>query len=303
MSQDNVTLSSRDARVLVLADFSNLAYRVTPTFSMAPYPMVRRALLRVRDVARAVGATDLAFAFDPDPALSPLFGGAPEEARTPVARRLLRELGYPCYQEPGVSADDLLIALARTAEGAGFGAVVIASHDMDLLAAVSPRTSLVRPMTAHGTFLRFDIWNAERIAKRFGIPIARLVDLRVLGCRPYLGTTHAILDGRSSRRLLARYGSLASIYAHLPEIEPAGLRDRLASQETFAGERLASIQAVAERVVAFDPDAGRLGVRGAHHPIDAGLEGFQRHSLLLAADGPRLASLASLALATSGAGG
>jgi hypothetical protein len=270
-------------RILALADFSNLAFRSHSRAGMSSYAMVRRVLLRTREVVRAIGATDLAFVFDPDPTPSIHWSGPAEEARVPAARAILRSLGYPCYQD-GISADDLLIAAARRAEEAGFTRVAVISHDRDLLAAVSAQTSLIRPETQG----HLDIWDAARITRRFGVPAAAFADLRVLGCRPFFGTTRAILDGKASRRLLHLYGSLENIYLHLAEIEPERLRDHLAADEAFARSRLAGIRAIEAASVLIDREGGHLGQPVAG-PIDPGLWGLDRGGLLESSDEPRLA--------------
>jgi hypothetical protein len=212
---------------LLLLDFDNLAIS-GPSKPASPHAELRRVLRLLRQVALATDATHVQICADPDRP-SPRFAGGPDETRKAVALALLHQLGYPVAQDGG-SADALLIALAATAEAAGFARVTILSGDADLVAAVlaGTRTALWWFDWRRGGYRYFDREALLRIGDGSRRGPQRIVHQVVEdgGAAGFMAFAK-VLDRRTSRRLIARFGSAEAALAQLDQVEPAALRERL----------------------------------------------------------------------------
>ena len=257
-----------DGPTYLFVDFSNFAIR-SGAASLSPYGLVRRALLRTRDVVRLTHATHVAFALDPV-LVSPRYAGTLDKARSSVAGRLLGELGYPTYAAGGWSADDILVSLAAQAEAAGYHAIVT-SGDHGLRRALGERTDVLEVKSRPGG-VRL-VWRTAQALQASGISVA---DHLALGTRQVSDRSQpAIVDGRTAKRLLVEFGSIDALYANIAAVEPDGLRARLLEMEPVARARAAHVAARAISPVCFDPSLGRLGA-GTIALVEPSLAGLDR---------------------------
>jgi 5'-3' exonuclease len=99
---------------------------------------------------------------------------APEDLRAqfPWIRRIVDAYRLAALEQEGEEADDVIAALARSAERAGLE-VEIASTDKDLMQLVSEHVTLLDTM-------RDRRFGPKEVEARFGVPPAQMLDLRAL---------------------------------------------------------------------------------------------------------------------------
>jgi DNA polymerase-1 len=148
----------------------------------------------------------------------------PEELRVqiPLTQEALKLLGVTVLTEPDVEADDVIGTFAVRAAAAGFE-VVIASTDKDLM-------QLVRDPAITMWHTRLErLLDEKGVAEVFGVPPAKVGEVlslmgdasdNVPGC-PGIGE-------KGAKELIARWGSIDEIYAHLDEVTPTRARKALA---------------------------------------------------------------------------
>ena len=163
---------------------------------------------------------------------------------------LVRALGFPVLEVPGVEADDVIGTLAREAAEAGHP-VIISTGDKDMAQLVDDRVTLVNTMTD----TRLD---AQGVREKFGVPPERIVDYLAL-----VGDTSDNIPGvpkvgpKTAAKWLDQYGSLDEIVAHADEIKGKvgeSLREHL--DDLALSRRLATIRRDLELDVR--PEALRL---------------------------------------------
>lgn len=139
-------------------------------------------------------------------------------------RELPALLGAPPLLVAGEEADDVLATAARARVAAG-DQVLVVSGDRDLLQIAGPAVSILFVGRRGGAHEEYD---PARVTARFGVPPPALPDLRA-----FLGDPADDLPGlagvgpRIAARWLARHGDLAGVLAHIDELEPAHLRERV----------------------------------------------------------------------------
>lgn len=169
-------------------------------------------------------------------------------------------MGWARYRAQAFEADDALAVVAQQAIKAGFDHAWIATGDHDLLGVVDEHISVVMM----GGGIRESAaapWTPARILEKYGVPPAHIPDYKALvgdSTDNYPGVP-GIGPGKAEP-LLRQYGSIANIYAHIEEIEPKSVRDRLRAGEDLAWLclDLATLETRATLTPPFDPDAGAL---------------------------------------------
>jgi DNA polymerase I len=162
----------------------------------------------------------------------------PEElaAQIEPLHALVRALGLPLLQVPGVEADDVIGTLARRAAAEGME-TLISTGDKDMAQLVDSHITLVNTMS-------HTVLDRDGVMDKFGVPPERIVDLLAL-----MGDSSDNIPGiprvgpKTAARWLNDFGSLDALVARAGEIKgKAGesLRDNL---DTLAlSRRLATIQ-------------------------------------------------------------
>ena len=170
------------------------------------------------------------------------------------------KMGWARYRAQGYEADDAMAVVAHQAIAAGFDHVWIATGDHDLLGAVDEHISVLM-MGGGIKEAAAAPWTPEKVQTKYGVGPAHIPDFKALvgdSTDNYPGVL-GIGPGKAAP-LLAQYGSLAGIYAHLDEVEPKSVRERLRAGEDMAWLclELATLETKAILTPPFDPNAGEL---------------------------------------------
>ncbi len=220
----------------------------------------------------------------------------PDELRVqvPITQEAVSLLGLAVLTEPDVEADDVIGTLAARAARAGFE-VVIASGDKDLMQLVADplvkmwHTRLERLLDERG------------VEEAFGVPPARVGEVLAL-----MGDASDNIPGckgigeKTAKELIAAWGSVDAVYAHLDEVTPPRARKALAEHR---GEVDLSRELVRIRTdLALATDLAGLARRPADVPRLAELYRRLGFTSLLAETEPRPAAPAAAAVAARTAG-
>ncbi len=127
---------------------------------------------------------------------------------------VVRLLGWPVLEVPGIEADDAIGTLARAAAASGHQ-VVISTGDKDLAQLVTPQVTLINTMSNE----RLD---EAGVMAKFGVPPARIVDYLTL-----VGDTVDNVPGvdkvgpKTAAKWIAEHGSLDGVIAAADSIKGA----------------------------------------------------------------------------------
>jgi len=148
---------------------------------------------------------------------------------------VVRLLGWPVLEVPGIEADDAIGTLARVAAAAGHD-VVISTGDKDLAQLVTPKVTLINTMSNE----RLD---QAGVQAKFGVPPERIVDYLTL-----VGDTVDNVPGvekvgpKTAAKWIAEHGSLDGVMAAADQIKGvAGENLRKALDWLPTGRRLVTV--------------------------------------------------------------
>ncbi|MFM2056894.1 MAG: polymerase [Pseudomonadota bacterium] len=138
----------------------------------------------------------------------------PDDLRSQIEpiHAVVRLLGWPVLEVPGIEADDALGTLARVGAASGHD-VVISTGDKDLAQLVNAQVSLINTMTNE----RLDVAGVEA---KFGVPPDRIIDYLTL-----IGDTVDNVPGvakvgpKTAVKWLAEHGSLDGVMAAAASIK------------------------------------------------------------------------------------
>lgn len=142
-------------------------------------------------------------------------------AQLPLLNEYLEVAGIPMIRIEDQEADDVMATLADRAARDG-AAVRLATSDKDLMQLVSDRIRIVPPTK---TDVEMD---PVAVEVKTGVRPDQIVDWLAL-----IGDSADNIPGvngigpKTATRLIARFGSLAACFERAPEIESAGLREKL----------------------------------------------------------------------------
>ncbi len=132
----------------------------------------------------------------------------PDDLRTqiPPIHAVVRLLGWPVLEVPGIEADDAIGTLARVGEAAGHR-VIISTGDKDLAQLVTQHISLINTMSN-------ETLDIAGVKAKFGVPPDRIVDYLTL-----VGDTVDNVPGvdkvgpKTAAKWIAEHGSLDGVIA------------------------------------------------------------------------------------------
>jgi DNA polymerase-1 len=162
----------------------------------------------------------------------------PEELARQIEpiHEVVRLLGWPVLEVPGVEADDVIGTLARLAEAGGHQ-VVVSTGDKDLAQLVTPQVRLINTMTG-------ETLDEAGVRAKFGVPAGLIVDYLAL-----VGDTVDNVPGvdkvgpKTAARWLAEHGSLDGVIAAASRISGAtGENLRRALDWLPMGRRLVTVK-------------------------------------------------------------
>ena len=143
--------------------------------------------------------------------------------QTAPAKELLKALGYRILEKEGYEADDLLGTVSRLTEERG-GECFILTGDRDSLQLISDKTKVL--LVTKGETVCYD---EEKFKEKYGILPTQFVDAKAL-----MGDSSDCIPGvpgigeKTALPLIARFGSLEGVYAHLEDsFIKAGVRTKL----------------------------------------------------------------------------
>jgi DNA polymerase-1 len=218
-----------NAPTLLLVDGSSYLYRAYHAMpdlrgpGDVPTGAIHGIVAMLRQLRRQVGAEHAACIFD---AHGPTFRDAwyPQykAQRTPMPPALVaqiapihevvRLLGWPVIEMPGVEADDVIGTLARLGERSGHQ-VLVSTGDKDLAQLVTPQVTLINTMSNE----RLD---EAAVQAKFGVPPSRIVDFLTL-----TGDTVDNVPGvekvgpKTAAKWIAEHGSLDGVIAAAAQVK------------------------------------------------------------------------------------
>jgi DNA polymerase I len=136
----------------------------------------------------------------------------------PYFRPIVEAFGYRNLEFPGWEADDVIATLATRADDAGIKTTIV-STDRDAFQLVSDNVTLM--MTPRGV-ADVNVYTPGRVEARYGIRPDQIPDF--IGLK---GDTSDNIPGipgigdKTAGQLIAQYGSLEEVIAHVDELTPA----------------------------------------------------------------------------------
>ena len=179
----------------------------------------------------------------------------PDDLRPQIdfIREMVDAFNIPRIEREGYEADDVLGSLSAWAEKEGL-AVKIITGDRDLLQLVTERVVVNLPGRSLSDAKDYF---PEDVYKKLGVYPHQVVDYKAL-----VGDTSDNIPGvrgigaKTAVRLLAQYGTLDEIYAHLDELKPSEKRKlEEGRQNAYLSQNLARIRT--DLPVAFDIEQAR----------------------------------------------
>jgi len=239
--------------ILLLVDGSSYLYRAYHAMPDLRGPQgqatgaVHGMVAMMKKLREQIGAEHAACVFD---AKGPTFRDAwyPEykaqRAPMPDALReqiepiheVVRLLGWPILEVPGIEADDAIGTLARVAAESGHS-VIISTGDKDLAQLVTQDVTLINTMSN-------ETLDVAGVVAKFGVPPERIIDYLTL-----MGDTVDNVPGvekvgpKTAAKWIAEYGSLDGVIAAADKIKGvAGENLRKALDWLPTGRRLVTVK-------------------------------------------------------------
>ena len=179
----------------------------------------------------------------------------PEEfsSQVPILREFLDAWGIPFIEIDNYEADDIIGTIASRAAESGSYDTMIVTGDRDAFQLIRPDVRVLFTKKGISEIIVFD---EAAFREAYGFEPLRLIDLKGL-----MGDNSDNIPGvpgvgeKTAKKLLADYGSLEGVYAHLEDISGKKLKERLAENKNQAelSKKLATIDCRAP--VPFEPEA------------------------------------------------
>jgi DNA polymerase-1 len=224
-------MSDETKPILLLVDGSSFLYRAYHAMpdlrgpEGQPTGAVHGIVAMMKKLRDDIGAEHAACVFD---AKGPTFrddwypeykaqrAPMPDALREQIApiHEVIRMLGWPVLEVPGIEADDAIGTLARIAAQSGHR-VVIATGDKDLAQLVTPDVTLINTMSKPPERL-----DEAGVREKFGVAPDRIIDYLTL-----MGDTVDNVPGvekvgpKTAAKWIAEYGSLDGVVAAAEQIK------------------------------------------------------------------------------------
>ena len=166
----------------------------------------------------------------------------PEDIRSaiPDIKRIIKGFNIPCIEKDGYEADDVIGALAKQAEKAGYD-VYMVTPDKDYGQLVSEKIKIYKPGYQGGTV---DIMGPAEVCAKWGIDnVDQVID--ILGL---MGDAVDNIPGimgvgeKTAAKLIKEYGSIENIIANADNIKGAlGEKIRKGKEDAIMSKKLATI--------------------------------------------------------------
>ena len=277
-------------QLLVLVDGSSYLYRAfhaLPALTNSkgqPTGAMHGVIAMLKRLRGAQPTDHFAVVFDPRgpthrdawfPAYKANRPSMPDELASQVAPliEIIKAMGMPLLQYPGVEADDLIASLTARAEAAGMR-VLISTGDKDLAQLVNAQVTLINTMDD-------TVLDRAGVIAKFGVPPERIVDyLTLVGDSVDNVPGVPMVGPKTACKWINTYGDLAGVVAHAAEITGKvgdNLRNALVqlplAQRLVTVMRDIDIDVVPDDLRLAPPDNERLlalfrsGFLMAEHPL------------------------------------
>ena len=241
--------------ILLLVDGSSFLYRAYHALpdlrgpEGQPTGAVHGIVAMMKKLREDIGAEHAACVFD---AKGPTFrdewyaeykaqrAPMPDDLRAQIEpiHEVVRLLGWPVLEVPGIEADDAIGTLARLGAASGHQ-VVVATGDKDLAQLVTPDVSLINTMAKPPERL-----DEAGVLAKFGVPPDRIIDYLTL-----MGDTVDNVPGvekvgpKTAAKWIAEHGSLDGVIANADKIKGvAGENLRKALDWLPMGRKLVTVR-------------------------------------------------------------
>lgn len=193
----------------------------------------------------------------------------PDDLRAQIdpIHEVVKLLGWPILEVPGIEADDAIGTLARLGEASGHR-VVVSTGDKDLAQLVTEHVTLVNTMTN-------ETLDIAGVTAKFGVPPDRIIDYLTL-----IGDTVDNVPGvekvgpKTAAKWIAEHGSLDGVIAAAASIKgAAGENLRKALDWLPQGRRLITVVTDCD-LAAYVPNWPALDALGLRQPDQHGLLDF-----------------------------
>jgi len=170
----------------------------------------------------------------------------------PYIHRVVEAFAIPVVKLAGYEADDLIGTLAAQASSQGLE-VVIVTGDKDMFQLLSPAVRIYDPVK--DKFL-----TEEDCLDRFGVEPARVVEVMGL-----MGDATDNIPGvkgigeKTAKKLIAEFGTIENLLAHLPEVKGDKLRGLLEAHADLARQSRKLATIVTDCPVTFERERFHLG--------------------------------------------
>ena len=250
-----MTMPAMSKPILLLVDGSSFLYRAFHALpdlrgpEGQPTGALHGMVAMMKKLREDIGAEHAACVFD---AKGPTFrddwypeykaqrAPMPDALREQIGpiHEVVKLLGWPVLEVPGIEADDAIGTLSALAAASGHR-VVIATGDKDLAQLVTPDVSLINTMSRPPERL-----DEAGVLEKFGVPPDRIIDYLTL-----MGDTVDNVPGvekvgpKTAAKWIAEYGSLDGVVASADKIKGvAGENLRKALDWLPTGRRLVTVK-------------------------------------------------------------
>jgi len=148
-------------------------------------------------------------------------------------RQLVEAFNLPIFELDGYEADDVLGSLSNQAGEQGIDTVII-TGDADAMQLVSPRVRVFYPKPG-GSFSDAMLYDEEAVNQKYGVNPQHIADLKALvGDKSDNIPGVSGIGNKTAISLINQFGSIEQIYAHIDEVAPEKLKNRLRDNEAIA---------------------------------------------------------------------
>ena len=175
----------------------------------------------------------------------------------PKVKLVVRALNIPEYEQEGFEADDAIATLVGQAEDLEFDTTIL-TGDLDMLQLVSEHTKLM--VSLRGGIANTVAYDLAKIEERWGLRPEQMLDYKSLKGDPTDNIPGIPGVGeKTASKLIATWGSLDELYAHLDDVTPEKLRTPLEEHRESVLESRELMRLVRDVDVTLDPSRGRVG--------------------------------------------
>ncbi len=154
----------------------------------------------------------------------------------PIVKNMLKKMNIKVIEKEGLEADDLMGSLSRAYDTEN----IIVSADRDAFQLINDNTTILFPKKGITETI---ILNKDNIEEFYGVRSDQVIDLKSL-----MGDSSDNIPGvagvgeKTAKDLIARYGNLDNIYAHIDEIKGKLQEKLIASKDdAYMSQYLATI--------------------------------------------------------------